>query len=104
MKAYCYASGLIEFGNRVPSGALPIARGPEKKLSAFIEVMARHGYSTKVVKGRPTKIPGSETLLVPGVPESQDDQSHALDAFQAWLRWIAPLAPKELTVLQGARA
>lgn len=87
MRAYCYASGLIGFGNRVPSGALPIASGPEKKLVDFINSVARHGYSTKLVKGRPTKIPGTECLLVPGIPEAADESAgyEALKKFCAWI-------------------
>jgi len=98
MRAYCYASGLIEFGSLVPSGALPIAMGPEKPLRDFIETMARHGYDTRNVKGRPTKIPGTECLLVPGVPEAPD-QDKGLEAFQAWLAWIGKKPPKGVTVL-----
>lgn len=87
MHAYCYSSGLIEFGRRTPSGALLIATGPEKKLRDFIETVARHGYSTKLVDGRPTKIPGSDTLLVPGVPEAPDQDGGylALKKFCAWI-------------------
>ncbi len=97
MKAYCYASGLIEFGAKIPDGALPIASGPERPLRKFIEPLARHGYSTREVEGRPQKIPGSDTLLVPGIPEAPD-QSKGLDALHAWLEWIAKRAPKKVKV------
>lgn len=92
MYAYCYASGLIEFGRRVPSGALPIARGRSTALRAFICGKARHGYDTRLVKGRPTKIPGTDCLLVPGIPEASD-QTAGLDAFQAWCGWIGEKPP-----------
>lgn len=98
MRAFCYASGLIEFGRTVPDGALPIAYGPPKALKNFIEPVARHGYRTEPVNGRPTKIRGTEHLLVPGVPEAPD-QGAALTAFEAWLDWIASQAPKSVTVL-----
>jgi hypothetical protein len=97
MRAYCYSSGLIEFGRNVPSGALPIARGPAKSLRDFIEATARHGYRTRKVRGRPTKIPGTERLLVPGVPEASD-QTAALDALLAWCAWIAKSAPGGIKV------
>lgn len=42
-RAWCYASGLIGFGNRVPSGAMVIARGPEKDLRAFLSPGGRDG-------------------------------------------------------------
>lgn len=97
MIAYCYASGLIEFGRKVPDGALPIARGPAKKLREFIEPLARHGYSTHKVNGRPTRIPGSETLLVPGVPEAPS-QHAGLDALMAFKKWIRSHAPDGVTI------
>lgn len=98
MRAYCYASGLIEFGDDVPDGALPIAVGRVKVLRDFIEAKARHGYLTEIVDGRPQKIPGTETLLVPGVPEAPD-QGVALDKFHEWLKWIGEKAPKGVEVL-----
>lgn len=88
MRAYCYASGLIEFGRHMPEGALPIAQGPAKPLREFIETVARHGYSTHTVNGRPQKIPGTDCLLVPGVPEAPNKIA-AVDALTAFVTWIA---------------
>jgi hypothetical protein len=76
MKAYCFASGEIGFGPRMPKGALPIATGPEESLRAAISVSARHAYD-------------GETLLVPGVPE-EPDQMKAVDAFIAWRKAFRP--------------
>lgn len=87
MHAYCYASGLIQFGRTVPDGALPIARGPAKPLRDFIDAVARHGYRTRMVRGRPTKVPGTDHLLVPGVPEAPDKIA-AVDALLAFKNWI----------------
>jgi hypothetical protein len=98
IRAFCFASGHIEFGKRVPKGAIPFARGEEQALRDYIEPLARHGYRTELVKGRPTKIPGTETLLVPGIPEALD-QWAALDALNAWLKWIAAKPPIGITVL-----
>lgn len=84
MRAYCYASGQIEFGRRVPDGALPIARGPSKKLRAFVEVRARHAYD-------------GVTLLVPGVPEARNEWV-ALKALQRWLKWNRDRAPAGVEV------
>lgn len=72
MYAYCYASGLIEFGRKTPNGALPIARGPATDVRDLIGVAARRGYKTNVANSRPTKASGSDCLLVPGVPEAPD--------------------------------
>ncbi|HEJ9179937.1 TPA: host nuclease inhibitor protein [Serratia marcescens] len=64
--AYAWASGLIEFGSTLPGGALPILIGQEKEVKKVIEVLARHSRTNK-------------QLLVPGVPEA-DDQHSAMDA------------------------
>jgi hypothetical protein len=98
IRAYCYASGLIEFGRRIPKGAIVIARGPEKTLRDFIEVNARHGYRTKMIGGRRARIPGTDTLLVPGVPEAEN-QWDAGTALKNWSKWIAVRAPKGVRVL-----
>lgn len=72
--AYCWASGLIQFGTKVPEGAIAIASGERQKLVDLIEVTARHAYDGK-------------SLLVPGVPEASD-QAAAGDALDTWLRWL----------------
>jgi hypothetical protein len=97
IRAYCFPSGLIEFGNTIPRGAIIIARGQAETLRDFIEVKARHGYRTREIRGRPTKIRGSHMLLVPGVPEA-DNQIAAADALERWLKWIAIGAPKGVRV------
>ena len=97
MRAFCYASGLIEFGRSVPDGALPIASGPAKPLREFVEANARHGYKTKLVMGRPMKITGSDTLLVPGVPEALN-QRQGGDALRKWCDWIKDHAPAKIAV------
>ncbi len=73
MVAYCWASGLIEFGESVPDGAIPVAHGPKADLKYEIQVMARHG------KGE-----SSGKLIVPGIPEA-DDQRAAGDALERFL-------------------
>lgn len=98
IRAYCYASGLIEFGNRVPQGAMVIARGPEQELRRYIDAKARHGYRTRSIGGRRAAVPGTEHLLVPGVPEA-DSQSVAMAALNRWANWIAIGAPKNIRVL-----
>lgn len=98
IRAYCYPSGLIEFGVSVPKGAIVIARGPKKELREFIDARARHGYRTRVIGGRRQKVPGTEHLLVPGIPEA-DNQHAALNALYTWTKWIAINAPKGVRVL-----
>ncbi|EKB8601796.1 host nuclease inhibitor protein [Salmonella enterica] len=67
--AYCWASGLIEFGNTLPEGVLPIVTGSEKRVRDVVTVLARHAYNGD--------------LLVPGIPEaaSQDEAREALVRF-----------------------
>lgn len=64
--AYAWASGLIEFGEKYPEGALPILTGSDKEVKEVIEMLARHSRT-------------NDQLLVPGVPEAEDQRS-ALDA------------------------
>src|SRR5205814_332429 len=68
--AFCFASGHIEFGASIPDGALAIAHGRQDIVRNLIEATARHGYKSRRVKGRITKIPGTDCLLVPGIPEA----------------------------------
>lgn len=96
-RAYCYASGLIEFAPTIPRGTITIARGPEQQLRAFIAAQARHGYLTEEVEGRPTKIADSEQLLVPGVPEAPNARA-ALAALEAWVDRLATIKPRNVTV------
>lgn len=62
--AYAYASGEIGFANPaelgVPKGALLIARGPQAEVTSTVTGLARRAYD-------------NETLLVPGVPEAQNE-------------------------------
>ncbi|EOX0566355.1 host nuclease inhibitor protein [Klebsiella pneumoniae] len=68
--AYSWASGLIEFGETYPDGALPIITGEEKRVREIIEVRARHSRT-------------NQQLIVPGVPEA--DNQH--DACSALIRF-----------------
>ncbi|ENJ2428507.1 host nuclease inhibitor protein [Salmonella enterica] len=71
--AYCWASGLIEFGNALPEGALPIVTGSEKQVCDEVTVMARHAYNGD--------------LLVPGIPEAAD-QNEAREALVRFSRVV----------------
>jgi hypothetical protein len=73
--AYCWASGLIEFGETVPEGAIKIAHGPKADLKYEIEAAARHGKGASDGK-----------LLVPGIPEA-GDQRAAGDALASFIAW-----------------
>lgn len=66
--AYCWRGGIIEFGPRIPDGALPVDRGTEGSVRRRVEPLARRAYN-----GR--------DLLVPGIPEAQSDAA-ALEAYQ----------------------
>ncbi len=73
MIAYCWASGRIEFGRKLPDGALPVAKGPARALRADLQTTARHGYERGL-------------LLVPGVPEAPTEDA-AVDALVAFRQW-----------------
>ena len=74
MYAFCWATGVISFGEIVPEGAIFIAFGPLKKVRALIWGTARLAYD-------------GHTFLVPGIPEA-DDQIEARNALSAYLKWI----------------
>ena len=93
MRAYCYPSGLIDFGDKIPAGATVIARGPEKALRDFIAAKAR-----RVVGGRRAGVPGTGNLLVPGIPKA-DSALAATQALDTWAKWIAIGAPRGVRVL-----
>jgi hypothetical protein len=59
---------VIEFGPRIPDGALPVDHGVEACVRERVEALARHAYDGK-------------TLLVPGISEAQSDDE-ALEAAQ----------------------
>ncbi|MGA7438608.1 MAG: host nuclease inhibitor protein [Luteibacter sp.] len=88
MIAYCYATGVICFGTKVPKGALAIASGPELPLRDHIAATARLAYDNK-------------TLLVPGVPEAEA-QDAKLDALIAHMHWLSERNWPGITVRRKA--
>lgn len=74
LTAFCWSSGIIEFGTSVPEGALPIITGPADLVTSTIEATSRHAHDEK-------------TFLVPGVPEADSDAS-AVDALKAYVNWL----------------
>ena len=72
--AWCWSSGRIEFGDRVPEGAIALCRGARTTVVREVTAAARHG--------------SNGTLLVPGVVEatSQGLKADALSVFLAWQR------------------
>lgn len=75
--AWCWASGLIEFGDTVPEGAIHIASGPKCSIKVVVRALAREGQGASFGK-----------LLVPGIPEAEN-QKQAGDALASWLEWCA---------------
>ena len=75
--AWCWQSGLIEFGRVVPEGALRFATGLDVKLQELVGVLARHGLGKS--KGK---------LLVPGIPEAASGTAK-VDALIEWTKWCA---------------
>lgn len=84
--AYCWRSGLIQFGTEVPDGALPIATGPEKPLRDIVDVLAVHCYD-------------NVNLRVGGIATAQDSDE-ALDRlleFQAQVQLELLATSKEVS-------
>jgi len=75
--AWCWASGLIEFGEAAPAGSIVIASGAKSWLRTVVGALARQGKGNSAGK-----------LLVPGIPEA-DGQKAAGDALATWLAWCA---------------
>ena len=71
--SWAWASGLIEFGDVLPDGALPILEGDEKAVRELVEVRARISYSNEP--------------LVPGIPEATT-QDEAYDALIRFTRMV----------------
>jgi hypothetical protein len=71
--AYCWRTGRIGVGPRLPERAVPLARGPISLLRHQVEAASRHGYEKGV-------------FLVPGVPEA-DTEDAALEAAKHFSGW-----------------
>ncbi len=82
IRAFCYPSGLIDFGATVPKGATVIARGPEPVLKPYI--------ATKAQRGR--------DLRVPGMPQAQS-VIEAQAALTRFCTWIGQNPPRGVRVL-----
>lgn len=78
--SFAWAAGLIEFGDTLPDGALPIATAANeqqaRKMRESVEVLARHG-----------KGPSKGKLLVPGIPEAAN-QREAMKALQRFAKLV----------------
>ena len=92
MRAYCFASGHINFGTRIPAGATVIARGPRETLQSFIEAHARRH---TVQRGRNA---GAVFLLVPGMPEATSPII-AVQRLEAWCKLISIGTPAGVRVV-----
>jgi len=78
----CWRSGEVLVSRRVPKGAIRIVTGHGKRLRRILVACARHAYD-----GR--------TLLVPGMPEADNDLAAiaAVKAFEAMLLKRLALGP-----------
>lgn len=78
--SFAWEAGLIEFGDTLPDGALPIATAANeqqaRKMRESVEVLARHGKGAS--KGK---------LLVPGIPEAAN-QREAMKALQRFAKLV----------------
>lgn len=72
--AYCYRSGQIKIGRKVPDGAIAIISGPERRIRSLMWATSRLAYDNK-------------TMLVPGIPEAKNDRA-AETALRRFIKWI----------------
>lgn len=70
--AFCWSSGLIQFGDQVPDGAIALCHGARTTVVREVTTAARHGSNGQ--------------LLVPGVVEASTEtlKADALAVFLAW--------------------
>lgn len=83
--AYCWPSGIIEFGDTVPYSALAIVSGPSHWIRVIIQrtaVLAMDG----------------KTFLVPGIPEAMDAAS-GLAALEVYIRQVKRMRDGEFHVM-----
>lgn len=81
MKAYVWRTGVVEFGENVPEGAIEFAEGKGQKFIEDIQTSCRLAYPTYVDGVRQPDV-----YLVPGVPEAENGEE-AVDAVTAFKRW-----------------
>jgi len=72
--AWAWRSGVIEFGQAEPAGAIAIGKASSTRLREAVSAVARHAYD-------------GTTLLVPGIPEATDSND-ALNALVAFTRQV----------------
>jgi hypothetical protein len=95
--AYCWKSGDIEFAPlpKLPGGCMVFAisgeDGPEDhdEFKAMVSGKARHSYDGK-------------TLLVPGVPEVENELE-AVEAFYRWSEWAFPKSMPYMVLASDAQ-
>lgn len=90
MHAFCYASGHIGFGDRIPDGALPLAKGERDALIAHVSGMARHARE-------------GDRLFVPGMPEAVDDAA-ALEVMRTFVQDLTKNIPAGVETIYSAAA
>lgn len=86
-RAYAWRSGAIDVSNgRTPAGAIKLFTFTSRRAAVVgnrvLDTLARHAYD-------------GTTLLVPGVPEADNDDA-ALDALIAWCRRVRPSLERTL--------
>ncbi|WP_273792397.1 host nuclease inhibitor protein [Brucella anthropi] len=73
--AYCWRGGDIQISRRLPKGALKLGSAHGILLKKAVSVCARHSYD-------------GHTLLVPGIPEADND-TEALEAVARFREQLA---------------
>lgn len=85
LHAYCWASGLIQFGTITPRGAIQIATGDDKPLRDLICATSRNARQ-------------GESLLVPGIPEAKTEIARTR-ALRRYVEWISKDLPAGVSTI-----
>ncbi|MGD8174820.1 hypothetical protein [Marinimicrobium sp. ARAG 43.8] len=79
--AYCWANGIIEFGKATPSGAIPIAHGPDQIIRDKV---------TQIAESRPEDGLDGPLIRVPGTSENDyEENAVAVTTFREQLKKMA---------------
>ncbi len=89
MRAYCFTTGRIFFGQKTPKGALPIASGPANHVREVVQRIAQVGRDQDARDGA--------SYFVPGIAEAENDITR-LTAFETFTGRLAKLCEPSVRV------
>ena len=82
--AYCWASGLIEFGTSCPDGAIILCKGEEAEIRELVDVLATHSRTSKALL-----IPKSMAWISAMHKKSPDVETHAFESMMRFKEMLS---------------